>query len=286
MHTRRRLAGAAILAALLAVPVMPASAATPSAHGYWWRLQTGTGPTLPKPPVVPSGGMWVSSNASGQQAVSAVRYKAPSGVEIRRLVLRVSESSGEGAVILACPAAAGWQPAEAGAWSARPRTSCDVAFVNGVLSADATSWSFDVRGLARSGTLDVVILPPPDVRETYSVSFLAPDSSSIVTQRLPGSPSPSTSSSAEESPRAGRTTPPTRVLGSETTPPSDSPFALPPGNDPTASSATTPQGLQASGSVEEATTRRGVVIGVAAALAALALLALGSRALLRRSAKR
>jgi len=288
MNTRRRLAGAAILAALLALPVVPASAATPNAHGYWWRLQTGNGPPIPAPPIVPPGGLWVASDgsngqddSSGQQAVSAVRYRAPSGVEIRRLVLRVFSRSGQGAAVLACPAGTGWKPAEAGEWSARPEPRCDIAFVNGVASSDGTSWSFDVRGLARSGTLDVVILPPPDVHSTFSIAFTQPDSSSVVTQRLPGSPSPT---SPGDSPNPRRATPTTRVLASETTPPSISPSTSLPGFSPTLPSGTAPPGLEASGPIEESGTKRGLVIGVAASLAALALLGLAARALFSRSA--
>jgi hypothetical protein len=226
----------------------------------------------------------VASDASGQMAVSAVRYRAPSGVEIRSLVLRVARSSGQGAVVLACPAGARWEPAEAGAWSARPKTSCDVAFVKGVASDDGSAWSFDVRGLARSGTLDVVILPPPEVRDTFSISFDEPNSSSIITQRLPGSPSPSSSASAEESPHAGRVTTPTRVLGSEATPPvAPLPSASPQGYSPTSPSAAAPTGLLAGGDVEDASAGRGTVIGVAAGLAILALAGLAGRALLQHS---
>lgn len=282
MHVRRRLSGAAVLAAFLVALAVPASAATPNAHGYWWRLQK-SGPALPKPPVVPSDGLWVASDASGQLAVSAVRYRAPSGVEIRSLVLRVARSSGQGAVVLACPAGARWQPAEAGAWSERPKTSCDVAFVKGVGSADGSSWSFDVRGLARSGTLDVVILPPPDVRDTFSISFEQPSSSSIVTQRLPGSPSPSSSASAEESPHAARVTQPTRVLGAQTTPPvAPLPSASPQGYSPMPPPVSAPTGLLAGGDLED-TSGRGTVIGVAAGLAILALAGLAGRALLQHS---
>jgi hypothetical protein len=286
MGTRRRLAGAAILAALLVVPALPASAAAPSAHGYWWRLQTGSGPALPKPPMVPSDGMWVSANASGQQALSAVRYRAPAGVEIRSLVLKVSASSGSGAVVLACPAGSRWSPAEAGVWSTRPDSACDVAFVKGVPSEDATSWSFDVRGLARSGTLDVVILPPPPVpgaSDTFSISFDPPDSSSVVTQRLPGSPSPSSAGSADGSARPGSVSPIPRVLGSKTSPPVGPQPGSPSGSNPASSSIAAPSGLQASGDVEEPTTPRGAVIGVAAGLAIMAFAGVAGRALLRRS---
>jgi len=236
----RRLAVAAIGAALFALVAMPpAWPAAPTAHGYWWRLQTGTGPALPPPPIVPEGGVWVASDASGnssndgsgQLAISALRYRASRGDEIRALVLTVARSSGQGAVLLACPARSSWKPAEAGAWSARPDTSCDIAFVKGVEAADRNSWRFDIRGLARSGTLDVVILPPPDVKTTFSIAFEKPDASSIVTQRFPGSPSPSTSNSPSAIPPGGGTPRPgTSVLSDKTTPPAISPSVPAPGS--------------------------------------------------------
>jgi hypothetical protein len=225
MVAPRRLVVAAIGAALFAlVAVPPAWPAAPNAHGYWWRLQTGTGPALPPPPIVPDGGVWVASDASGQLAMSALRYKASAGDEIRALVLTVARSNGGGAVLLACSAKSSWQPAEAGAWSARPATSCDVAFVKGVEAADGNSWRFDIRGLARSGTLDVVILPPPDVNATFSIAFEKPSASSIITQRFPGSPSPSTSGSPSLRPRTSDSPRPgTSVLGEKTTQPEVTP---------------------------------------------------------------
>lgn len=211
MSTLPRAKWAVILAALFALLVSPvtAQAATPDARGYWWRLQSGSGARLPPPPVVPSGGLWVASDPSGQQALSALRYRAPPNTEIRSVVLRVARSSGSGAVILACPARSAWTPAEAGTWSARPVSACDIAFVRGVRSGDESTWSFDVRGLARTGTLDVVILPPPDAAATFSISFEPPDSSTVAVRRFDSSPSPSSSARAEESPRAGRVQTPT-----------------------------------------------------------------------------
>ena len=186
--------GAALLVALAAPP---AGAAAPGAHGYWWRLQSGSGSPLPPPPFVPHDGLWVASNGStkqqgsSQMSVSAVLYQASPYEEIRSLVLTVHSSSGSGAVLLACPASTSWKPAEGGPWDQRPQSACDVAFVKGVRSADGKTWSFDVRGLARSGTLDAVILPPADASTTFSVAFDPPGASSVVTHRFPGSPSPS-----------------------------------------------------------------------------------------------
>ena len=221
MSPLRRLAAAAIGAALLGVFLPAAHAAAPSEHGYWWRLQKSSGPRLPPPKFVPPDGLWVATDSSGQLAVSALRYRAPVDEEIRTLVLNVSQNTGTGALLLACPASGNWQPAEAGAWSAQPAYSCDVG-VKGVVSADQKTWSFDVRGLGRSGTLNVVILQPPDVKSHFSIAFLPPGPSSIVTQRFPGSPSPPASSPRppdQSSPGSSQPAPGASVLSEKTTPP-------------------------------------------------------------------
>lgn len=271
MLPRRRLAGAAVLAALLGMLAMPAPAAfgaAPSAHGYWWRLQTGTGPPLPAPPFVPDEGLWVANDNSGQQAISALRYLAPNGVEIRRLDLKVAQSNGQGALMLTCSARERWQPVQAGEWDTRPATRCDVAFVRGTLSGSV--WSFDVRGLGRSGTLDVVILPPPGLQETFSISFERPDASTVVTQRLPGSPSPTASGNEETpTPDGGPASP--RVLGTRTTPPglpsASQPQPQPSPGSPSSSAGNPPlaAGLPPEGSDSSA---RPWLFGVAIVLAA------------------
>jgi hypothetical protein len=228
-----------VMFALLGAPA--ASAAAPTARGYWWRLQTGSGPHLPPPPVVPAGGIWVAGDPSGQQSISAVRYTAPKSAEVRDLVLTVSRSSGSGAVLLACPSRSAWKPAEAGSWSARPQYACGVAFVKGVESADKGSWRFDVRGLARSGTLDVAILSPPDLNATFSIAFEQPGSSSIVTQPFPGSPSPSPSAPASPAPSSTplgrRVTPITSVLAETTKRPASPRAGSQPSPDAPSSSA-------------------------------------------------
>ena len=270
MLSRRRLAGAAVLAALfalLASGASPVFAATPDAHGYWWNLQPSSGPTLPPPAVVPPNGLWVSSDSSGPRALSAVRYKAPTGVQIRTLVLQVYRSDGQqGGVIFACGASSGWKPAEAGQWNAAPTPSCDVAAVKGVPSADLTTWSFDVRGFTRTGTLNVVILPPADLHVAFSVSFLPPGPASVVTQTLPGSPSPSSPSSPDEGPGAGRVpSSPAQVLSEKTLPPGSPSSIVQPSVDSPSSSASA-AGPLASGPEGPPTSRPLWVFGLAAAL--------------------
>jgi len=241
MTPLRRLAVAVVGAALVIVPAGPVRAASPSALGYWWRLQSTSNP-LPAPPFVPRGGLWVATDPSGQMAVSALRYRAPAGQQIARLVLHVAQNSGRSPVLLACPAKSSWTPVQAGAWAERPTPGCDAASVSGKQSSDATSWSFDVRGLARSGTLDIVILPPGDASTTYSVAFDPPSRTSIVTEPVPGSPTPTNSPPPNPSPsssptsRSGRPSPITTVLAEKTTAPVKPPTQL-----PSPSAAPTPQ---------------------------------------------
>ena len=240
MTPLRRLAVAVVGAALVVIPAGPVRAASPSALGYWWRLQSASKP-LPPPPFVPQGGLWVSTDIRGQMSVSALRYKAPAGQQIAQVSLHVAQTSGNSPVVLACPAKSTWTPVEAGAWSKRPTPGCDSAFVSGKASSDGSSWSFDVRGLARSGTLDIVLLPPADASTTYSVAFDPPSRSSIVTEPVPGSPTPSTSPSTRPSPspspsrRSGKPTPITTVLAEKTAKP-----VAPATNSPQATSIPAP----------------------------------------------
>jgi hypothetical protein len=61
-------------------------------------------------------------------------------------------------VVMACPATPGWAPAQAGAWSARPQFNCAGA-VNGTLSPDGTTISFDLGGVVVNNTVDVALVP-------------------------------------------------------------------------------------------------------------------------------
>ncbi|TMK21300.1 MAG: hypothetical protein E6G68_03590 [Actinobacteria bacterium] len=272
MTPLRRVAVAVVGSVLLVLPAVHARAASPSATGYWWRLQKGSGSPLPPPPFVPNGGLWAATDPNGQMAISAMRYRAASGEAIRTVVLDVAQSSGRGALLLACPARSAWRPVQAGAWSEKPTPACNVAFVNGVVSGDGKTWSFDVRGLARTGTLDIVILPPADASSTFSIAFDAPDRNSIVTERFPGSPSPSASPSPSNrrspspagspSSRHGPS-PITTVLAEKTTPPATTSGTTP---EPTAGSPSPDETTLASPPIDLPPYRSPWVMTVALAL--------------------
>ena len=76
---------------------------------------------VPPPPTVPDGGLWVSSNASGPQSLSAVRVTLSPGDSAPTLVLDVHQAVPPNTLALAAyPTAAAWSPGTAQAWSSKP----------------------------------------------------------------------------------------------------------------------------------------------------------------------
>lgn len=228
---RRAVSISAFFVACIVSLAPSATAAAPQAHGYWWRLENG-GANLPAPPNVPARGLWVSNDGAGQHAISAVRYRSASGIEIEELVLTIADERGPAPVLLACSARSSWSSVDAGAWDDRPASSCDVAFSRGDRRGDRIH--FDLRGLARSGELDVVVLAPPDLGSAFSIAFQAPGPEAIVT-RAPGqSPSASPSPSRRAAPRTPSLA--SSVLTTRQTTPSATPSVSDPTQQPAASS--------------------------------------------------
>lgn len=175
------------VAAVVAVGVLtaPVEAAPPSALGYWWRLQSGVGPHL-TPPGVPEGGLWVTDDPSGDQAVSALRFVPPSGETPVELRLTIAESTGEPTVV-ACPAASAWEPVDGGAWDDRPDAACDVAVATGTIADGVLTVPLSTFG---DGPVDIVLLPDVAASGYFSISFAPPDDRAFTTS---SSPAPATS---------------------------------------------------------------------------------------------
>lgn len=167
-------APAALVAAALVVALghgSGAGAEAPSEHGYWWRLQSGVGPHL-TPPGVPEGGLWVTDDPSGDQAVSALRFQPPAGTHPVALRLDVAEVTGTPTVV-ACPSASAWEPADAGSWEERPDASCDAVLVTAELSDDGTVLTVPLPAFG-DGPLDIVLVPDSTVSGYFSISFQPP----------------------------------------------------------------------------------------------------------------
>jgi hypothetical protein len=188
------------LAATLAVTVFIAPAATASdrvnklASDFWWEGEQSPA-VLPAPPTVPPGGLWVSSDPAGPQAVSAVRFVLSADQTDPVLALQVSSAQPARAWasgIVACPTTSSWSAGpRPGAWNARPSGDCSVAQVSGVLSTDGHILSFQLSKLAVAGVADFVLEPvgtptfdatfepvtSGDVQSSHAVSPVTPTTS-------------------------------------------------------------------------------------------------------------
>lgn len=192
----RRLAVAAVLFAVAAP--LPAAALGPRDAGWWWRTQSVALVEVPPPPHVPDGGLYVEGAPDGAAAVSALRFVLAPETVARSLTLRVAqEAGGEGAMLLACPAASPWMPASAGSWERRPEARCDGGGVLGSRAEDGTAWSFDLSLLSSGRILDVVLVPgivddrPEGANgSVFSIAFDPPGADALAVEATAAEPLP------------------------------------------------------------------------------------------------
>jgi hypothetical protein len=145
-----------VVAALGPAPALAGPAGAVES-GWWWRLRPSG--AVPAPPG--GEGLVVEGAPDGPVAVAAVRAAVgPVTAAVLRLrVVPGFEAAGDGAVIVACPAARPWQPVEAGPWDERPQPDCSVA-ATGLRAPDGSAFTFDLTGFpAPGGRLDVVLSP-------------------------------------------------------------------------------------------------------------------------------
>ncbi|MCU1460660.1 MAG: hypothetical protein JWO37_735 [Acidimicrobiales bacterium] len=232
----RVLAGGAVLAAAGFVVVGgdggQAGAVDGVQHGYWWSAQPGT---LPAPATVPKDGLWVSSSATGTQAISAVRFSLGPGESAPILTLGINSRTpvATGAVI-ACPTASAWAPGDAQSFAAKPAADCSTGSVGGVVSDDGTKMAFDLSLLPVATTYSVVLsptatslpvavpkppvpVPGPTAAPTIDVTFLPPEAAAVtvLTGVVPTAP-PDTAAPTE--PPSGSVSAPSPAVVPATTP--------------------------------------------------------------------
>ena len=96
---RVAVAGTALVvaAAWLVVTAPPGRAAGALTTAWWWQGEASKG-AVPAPPTVPDGGLWVSSNATGPQAVSAIQVPLDPGDSAPVLTLAVHQGTPPGQV--------------------------------------------------------------------------------------------------------------------------------------------------------------------------------------------
>ena len=197
MGVRRGLFRVLAAAAVLSVSgAAVAYAEAADATGWWWRAQTGRGPSLPAPPNVPEESLFVMSDPSGEQAIAAVAVQRPDAV-VTDLIFEVSDRRGT-AQLVACPAKGKWEPAAAGPWAERPTPDCELASVAGVIADDGATVTFPLTGtgLGDDGSVDMVITGASGA--TFSAVLSASDGGPIVTRPAAPTAAPTAPASEEE----------------------------------------------------------------------------------------
>jgi hypothetical protein len=168
-HWLRRLGALAVCTAGLWLWTTPAAEAVDKLEtGVWWRDQTGAA-TLPAPPQLPPGGLWVSNDPTGPSAISAVRITLPDSEGFLTLSLHVAQLAAQPATpampatvaIRACVVTGSWStPVSApGEWSARPSYDCAKGSALGQLSPDQGTVVFDVSALSPGRSYSLALVP-------------------------------------------------------------------------------------------------------------------------------
>ena len=195
-----RLIGAALLASSAGVLAWPASAdaQAPDAIGWWYRpQQSGTPVTIPAPPIVPEGGLYVAQGPNGEQvAIAAVEYPV-SGAGTATLTLQPASGAVGTVAVTACPLSAGFTPVPNGAWDQAPAYNCTSASADGVVAADgAITFALSADFVAAGNTAVQAVLIPTPGSAPFQVPIQPPGDGSFTSVAAPSTPAPSTDASS------------------------------------------------------------------------------------------
>jgi hypothetical protein len=206
-------AALAVIGALFVVTAPAGRAAGALQAAWWWQAESSTG-AVPAPPTVPDGGLWVSSDAAGPQALSAIRVPLGPGDVAPTLVLTVHAAAPPGAVRMAAyPTTSAWTPGPAQAWSAKPAYDPKGVTAVGDVSSDGKHVTFDLSALVAGDQLNVILAPapaaapppppvpaPPPGPPTFDVTFEKPDARAFRVQGAPVAPAASPEPTAAAAP--------------------------------------------------------------------------------------
>jgi len=197
---RLAIAGTALVVAVawLVVTAPTGRAAGALTAAWWWQGEPSTG-AVPAPPTVPDGGLWVSSNATGPQAVSAIRVPLDPGDGAPVLSLAIHQSAPQGQIDLAAfPTTSAWSAGPGQAWTSKPSYDPNGVSSAGTVSSDGTKVTFDLSALVAGDAVNVVIAPkaaaapppppvpaPPPAPPTFDVTFENPGAHAVQVAAAP-----------------------------------------------------------------------------------------------------
>lgn len=139
------------------------------------NIQTAYWSALPAAPQVPTGGYEVGSNATGADAVAALRFTLASGEKVQKLSLAIAQAQPASQVAIeACPVAAksaSWQPPSGGSpgpQSSAPTADCNQGVFGGALSADGKTMTFDLSLATFTSPVIDLLLQPAQVSTAFN----------------------------------------------------------------------------------------------------------------------
>jgi hypothetical protein len=117
-------------------------------------------PAVPNPAAPGPGQLGVSATPAGATSVAAVRFTMDDGEVPKSLEVEIAGGFGQqAAVVVACPAVAGWAPASGGPSSDAPAAACDQhQSVAQLTDAGSLLFALDA-GFLTKDSLDLVIAP-------------------------------------------------------------------------------------------------------------------------------
>ena len=169
----------------IAVPLWSTgSAADVQVASGWWSRS---------PVVVPTDGLRVGGNPTGESAVAAIRIWSTAGEVPTELRLKIaSETNPQHVSINACPATGSWSPVAGGGWDDRPERDCATGALAGARSE--TELLFDLSGVRTiEGVADLVLFVPGG--GFADIELATPDAGSVTF--VPGAP-PDEGAASEE----------------------------------------------------------------------------------------
>lgn len=173
MRVWRVMVAAATVLAWAGFALAGARADAPDATGWWWAGRPSPDvPALFKPvPEPPTGGLYVAGGPNGPSGISAVRHQLADGATVSTLTLHVVDAVGT-PLVVACPTATAWEPAENGGWETRPSYVCDAGGSEGAYDAAAKTVTMDVSSMVDpTGVIDLVLVGGVDPQTTQPATF-------------------------------------------------------------------------------------------------------------------
>lgn len=153
----RRLAPLLLVVPVLLLASAPAGAAEDPVTGYWTKTRLDAPLPAQPPTPAPEGGSWISGDATGPLAVTAIRAGADAGSLVAGFRLPVGDAVGPVAVLV-CPTTESWAAEQGGRFDVAPAADCS-APVEATVEEDVLVVDLPVE--LQADEVDLLLTPAP-----------------------------------------------------------------------------------------------------------------------------